>query len=105
MMDLSDGLARDAPRMARASGVDFMLEEAALADFAATLRAAADVLGADPRDWVLRGGEDFALLATFPPTSELPEGFTPVGTVMAGTGSVWLKGMRLVDGGWDHFAL
>jgi thiamine-monophosphate kinase len=34
--------------------------------------------------WVLTGGEDHALLATFPPTAVLPEGWTPIGEVRTG---------------------
>jgi thiamine-monophosphate kinase len=33
--------------------------------------------------WVLTGGEDHALVATFPPRVPLPEGWTPIGTVRA----------------------
>lgn len=51
MMDLSDGLARDLPRMARASGLDFVIQESAL-----PLRA-----GCSPqKGWA--DGEDYELL-------------------------------------------
>lgn len=103
MMDLSDGLERDAPRMARASGVDFDLSAAALAPFAEALAPAASVLAGDPLRWVLQGGEDFALLATFPGTSPLPEGFVAIGATTAGDGAVTLDGSPVEDGGWDHF--
>ena len=42
MMDLSDGLIRDAGRMAKASHVNFELESEALKDYALRLEAAAD---------------------------------------------------------------
>jgi thiamine-monophosphate kinase len=34
--------------------------------------------------WVLTGGEDHALLATFPPAADLPEGWSPIGAAHAG---------------------
>ncbi|MFF2270256.1 thiamine-phosphate kinase [Cellulosimicrobium cellulans] len=131
MMDVSDGLLRDAGRMARASGVVVDLELAALGADRDRLRAAAAALdgaigdgvsgdgdaatdgdaGSDAGDraegWVLSGGEDHALLATFPADADLPDAFRAIGTVrtMDGEGA----GVR-VDGrvahratGWDHF--
>src|SRR5699024_12716005 len=38
-------------------------------------------LGADPMHWVLTGGEDHALVATFPPYTELPPGWQQIGVV------------------------
>jgi thiamine-monophosphate kinase len=40
-------------------------------------------LGVDPLAWVLTGGEDHALLATFPPSATLPGGWTAIGAVLA----------------------
>jgi thiamine-monophosphate kinase len=40
-------------------------------------------LGGDPLAWVLTGGEDHALLATFPPGAALPDGWTVIGSVRA----------------------
>ena len=34
--------------------------------------------------WVLTGGEDHALVATFSPRAALPEGWTAIGTVRNG---------------------
>ncbi|MFD4991653.1 thiamine-phosphate kinase [Cellulosimicrobium cellulans] len=126
MMDVSDGLLRDAGRMARASGVVVDLELAALGADRDRLRAASAALdgasgdGAGATDgdartdarertegWVLSGGEDHALLATFPADAGLPDAFRAIGTVRTvdGVGA----GVR-VDGrvahratGWDHF--
>jgi thiamine-monophosphate kinase len=61
----------------------------------------------DPLTWILGGGDDHALLASFPADARLPEGFVQVGTVMAAVG----EGTRvLVDGrepdqiaGFEHF--
>jgi len=111
MLDLSDGLLRDAGRVARASGVVLDLEpvaDAFAADVAA-LAAAAGALGADAREWVLGGGEDHGLLATFPAGTALPEPFRAVGRVRAagpdGPG-VLVGGQPPAAGspGWDHFA-
>lgn len=106
MLDVSDGLLRDAGRIARASGVVLDLDSAAWAEDLAALRPAADRLGVDPAEWVLTGGEDHGLLATFP--GEVPEGFRVIGRVLATQGGP--AGVR-VDGqvpgavrpGWDHF--
>ncbi len=132
MMDVSDGLLRDAARMARASSATLALDSAALADDVDRLRAAADAVlrhdpgvvpagrlggraqAADARAtalrWVLTGGEDHGLLAVFPPDVVLPAPFRPIGTVRT-VGEVGdaAPGV-LVDGaapigplGWDHF--
>jgi thiamine-monophosphate kinase len=61
MMDCSDGLSTDLARMARASGVGARVERVAVADAAA---AAAAVLGTDPAEYALAGGEDFELLSS-----------------------------------------
>jgi len=118
MIDTSDGLVRDAERIAHASGVVLDLDPAALQPDA-DLLAAADLLGEpDPANWVLTGGEDHALLATFPPEATLPPSFRRIGRVLAsgsasavapagaesGSG-VLLAGKPIIGpGGWRHFA-
>lgn len=71
MLDLSDGLAIDAGRLAQASGVGV--------DFAS------DLLGPDPA-LALVGGEDHALLASFPPGVRLPPDFRRIGLCVDGAG-------------------
>ena len=89
MMDVSDGLVLDARRMARASGVALDLDSAALGD---------DVAAA------LTGGEDHALLATFP-DGPLPVGFRAIGRVGDGDGEVLIDGVTIDGrGGWDPYA-
>ena len=108
MLDVSDGLLRDAGRLARASGVTLDLDEPAQS-FAAdldALAAAERALGLDARAWVLSGGEDHGLLATFPPSVALPASFRPIGRVLPGTdGRRVLVGGQAPQGivGWDHF--
>ncbi|WP_308799499.1 thiamine-phosphate kinase [Agromyces silvae] len=89
MLDVSDGLARDALRIARASGVDL--------DFAS------ERLGPDPRI-ALAGAEDHGLLATFPDGAAIPAPFEPVGRVLAGDGVVRIDGEVAGAGGWDPYA-
>jgi thiamine-monophosphate kinase len=108
MLDVSDGLLRDAGRIADASEVCLDLDDAALgASFAEPLRPLADALGADPWTWVLTGGEDHGLLATFPPGA-VPPSFTVIGSVrprLEGWPGVLLDGHApsSVVPGWDHF--
>lgn len=103
MLDVSDGVLLDARRIAAASGIRLDIHIAALA---ADLAALADPsLGFDEerrRRLVLAGGEDHALLATFPPGA-VPTGFREIGAVEVGEG-VTLDG-EVVDGraGWDPF--
>jgi thiamine-monophosphate kinase len=109
MIDTSDGLLRDATRLAEASGVVLDLDADALAPDD-DLRAAAAALG-DPdlaRLWALTGGEDHALLACFPPGVGLPASFRRIGRAMPKPADV--RPGVLVDGrpwrgstGWLHF--
>ena len=112
MLDVSDGLLRDAGRLARASGVVLDLSDPAVvfADDLRMLAHAAQMVGADPVEWVLTGGEDHGMLATFPSGAVLPQGFRAIGTVLAADGRT-PAGTVLVTGrspavtstGWDHF--
>lgn len=108
MLDISDGLLRDGQRLAAASNVAVDLDPARLAHFAELLLPAATLLNADPAAWVLAGGEDHGLLATFPAGIQLPPGFTAIGSVHAlGTDEgpgVLIAGRAADTGGWDHFA-
>ena len=75
MLDVSDGLARDARRLAEASGVGLDFDSAAL--------------GADVR-LALAGAEDHGLLATFPPHAVLPAEFEPIGRVVDAAGRLFV---------------
>jgi thiamine-monophosphate kinase len=108
MLDVSDGLLRDGLRLATASSIAIDLDPAQLQVLGEVLRPASELLGTDPTAWVLNGGEDHGLLATFPVDVQLPEGFAAIGSVQAlgsnESPSVKIAG-RLADaGGWDHFA-
>lgn len=90
MMDVSDGLMLDASRMAEASVVTLSLESSAL--------------GSDPAS-ALTGGEDHALLATFPGGAVLPHGFRRIGAVVArGDAGVLVDGRAHTGrAGWDPY--
>jgi thiamine-monophosphate kinase len=47
--------------------------------------------------WVLTGGEDHALLATFPPDADFPEGWRVIGAVRAGENAAVLVGGEPAD--------
>lgn len=106
MMDVSDGLLRDAGRMAHASGVHLDLDPAALAGDVADLAQVAEMCDIDPLTWVLTGGEDHGLLATFPAGTHPPEPFRAIGSVATGPAQVTYSGQppSVPGTGWDHFA-
>ncbi|TFV61775.1 thiamine-phosphate kinase [Geodermatophilus sp. DF01-2] len=85
MCDVSDGLLADAGHLAQDSGVLIDVDRAALVratlELPGPLQQVATALGGDPIAWVLAGGEDHALLATFPAGADLPEGWRTIGTV------------------------
>lgn len=107
MLDISDGLVRDAGRLAKASSVSIELDKSALEVFAQRLEPAANLLKTDPMQWVLHGGEDFGLLASFPADAEIPEEFTVIGKVVRTAGrrsTIRMDGKQLdYRNAFDHF--
>jgi thiamine-monophosphate kinase len=102
MLDISDGLSRDADRIAKASGVTLAIHRRDLQGYEAILEEPAMAIGANAFDWVINGGEDHGLLATFPPDAKLPRAFKPIGEVLKkGAYRVTLDGAPLDEGGWD----
>ena len=89
MLDVSDGLARDARRIAEASRVGIDFDAAAL--------------GLDVRV-ALAGAEDHGLLATFPPAARIPEPFELVGRVVDVPGEVLVDGAIAGAEGWDPYS-
>lgn len=98
MLDISDGLLRDAGRIAAASRVRLDLSSDLLAPDIAAVEPA---LGSDlARECVLAGGEEHTLLATF--RGDLPQGWRAIGLVREGEG-VAVDGGATSPRGWDHF--
>jgi thiamine-monophosphate kinase len=86
MIDVSDGLLADLGHLARAGGVVIDVESAAFT-IPEAVSTVADALGTDPIRFVLTGGDDYALAATFSAATELPSGWTRIGAVRdAGSG-------------------
>ena len=100
MIDVSDGLLAEARHLAEASGVAIDVRRDAF-EIAEPLQAVGAALGADPLQFILGGGDDHALLATF--AGAAPEGWRVIGSVAVGSG-VTVDGAAY-DGptGWTHF--
>ena len=81
LMDVSDGLAKDLGRIARASRVWVDLDAPALNMLIGSLGSAAGRLGADRRYWALAGGEDHGFVGTIAADGAVPAGFTVIGEV------------------------
>jgi thiamine-monophosphate kinase len=102
MVDVSDGLLADVGHVARASGVAVDLRSDAF-DIAEPLHAVGAALGADPLRFVLTGGDDHSLVATFPAGTALPDGWTPIGEVGEGEGVTVDGSTYDGPGGHTHF--
>ena len=102
MLDLSDGLSKDAARIAKASNVTIQFDPRMLQGFEAVIEECARAINANPADWVIGGGEDHSLLATFPSGAVLPRSFKAIGLVLpAGPAPVMLGANPLPEKGWD----
>jgi len=102
MTDVSDGLMADLWHIARASEVGIDLSSESLSADRDPLAAAGAALGVDPSDWVLGGGEDHSLVATFP--GPPPPGWRVLGRVLDGPAGVLLDGQKWHGTpGWQSF--
>ncbi len=127
MIDVSDGLLADLGHVADASAVALDLDSSSLVTGGPLSEAAAftaakirfkksdsyrtDPAGSTPAsialEWVLTGGEDHSLVATFPASTQLPARWRVIGQVRAAAG---IGAGVTVDGaphagpaGWQHF--
>lgn len=95
MMDLSDGLARDLPRLAGASGCGFVLD-----------RTMIPVTEGHTLEQALEDGEDFELLFTIPESEGFEIGWERIfpGLRLSRIGRlVGFGNGEGISGGWDHF--
>jgi thiamine-monophosphate kinase len=112
MMDISDGVALDAQRLATSSRCAVVLEPERFA-VSGSMRRLGQLLSKDPSAWFLEGGEDYELLfaagPSFDPTkvrAETRVTLTRIGVVNKGAAGLFIRtGERLAKlhaGGWDH---
>jgi thiamine-monophosphate kinase len=112
MMDLSDGLSMDLPRLCAASGVGAEIDAEKLPVYSGSRR-----WKLDPAELALHGGEDYELLFAVPEAKSyrfedaypphLP-GVTRIGRLTGDPGKIWMidrEGRRwpLLERGYDHF--
>jgi len=111
MMDISDGLSADLPRMCAASGTDAEIFAGKIPVFAESA-----LWECDPLKLAFSGGEDYELLFAVPASKRrivknLPANFPPVahiGNMIEGNGKVWIADEEetrrsLSTQGFDHF--
>ncbi len=123
MMDVSDGVLKDAGRLATANGLRAELDPEWVRREASTLvplaRALDPAIGWQTAErWVSSGGEDYGLLAALPTGATVPAGFRLIGRLVAepgapapaenagstgSTGRAGGTGRAADTDGWDHF--
>ncbi len=116
MMDISDGLAADLPKLAHASRCGAVVQSVQIPVHPAARRWC-EQRGEDPMLFALSGGEDYELLIAAAPATAQPlmemlpaqtgTPLTPIGHLVEEKG-LWLEdaeGNRtpMPAGGWDHF--
>ena len=109
MMDCSDGVATDVPRLCSASGCGAQILAVPVA---ATAEAVARRLGEDAERFALAGGEDFELLVAVRPRAfrhlaaryegRFKKRLFRIGALRREPGVEW-RGAPLDRLGWDHF--
>lgn len=107
LMDLSDGIARDLPRLLK-------FEHGAALDIPAEslheeIRRHVNETGEDAVEFAVVGGEDYALLGAASPSmiarlEQEVEGLRPIGEVVPGKG-LTVNGKHFTRAGFDHFGM
>lgn len=87
MTDISDGLVADLTHIARASGVRIAVDSKCLV-IPEAVATVAEALGRNALDFMLNGGDSYALVATFDADTPVPQGWTRIGEVLQGSGVV-----------------
>jgi thiamine-monophosphate kinase len=105
-MDLSDGLARDLPRLCRESDVGAEVEVEAL-PLAPAFDLLCEALGKDPVELAMEGGEDYVLLFALPEcdAAHLPSTCRRIGRMIEEKDLRRVRNGRVEpwpSGGWDH---
>lgn len=102
MTDVSDGLLADLGHIADAAEVGIDVSTASLTVDHDAVAGAAVAAGADAWAWVLGGGEDHALVATFPGSP--PDGWRVIGHVLDGPARVLVDGSAWEGNpGWQSY--
>lgn len=102
MTDVSDGLIADLGHIARASGVGINVSTSMLTVDRDAVAQAAAAASVDVWAWVLGGGEDHALVATF--HGSPPKGWRAIGTVLDGPPRVLVDGEEWSGNpGWQSY--
>ena len=109
--DISDGLASESNEIAKASGVELIIDRDQVPT-SSPLKAWAAASGKDIWKFVFNGGEDYELVFTMAPNDfqdlqAVYPAVTPIGTVRQGPGRVLLRHdgteQILPPTGWTHF--
>ena len=114
MMDLSDGLSSDLPRLCAASGVGALVEKSKISSV--QVSDSNPKLGMNPLQLALHGGDDYELLFTIPANkaSMLPRKYkglalTDIGRITEKSGILLIeengRKQKLAPGGWDPFRI
>lgn len=109
MMDVSDGIGRDAHRLAKANRARVRVDPTWVRHRATELAPLAQALTgetATAEQWVHGGGEDYGLLAVIGEYDPIPDGSEVIGTLSPATtvdGESWAAAEQDQGPGWDHF--
>lgn len=101
MMDISDGIASDLRHILKESGTGARVDVRSL-PLSAELRAVCARRGWDPVELAVGGGEDYELLFTCRPGTDIPVQHTIIGEILAAPSLIW-EGTDRDFTGFRHF--